>query len=198
MSKQGNVLSTGNTAQISRPLISPRIVKENGQDAEPGDDGEIYLKGPIIFKGYHRNPEANAEAFDENGWFRTGDIGLFKDGLLYIVDRRKELIKYNGLQVAPAELEALLLSHPDIMDAAVIGVDWKDTEAPRAYVVADRTKISAEAIIQFVKDNVASHKQLRGGVVFLEAIPKSPSGKILRKDLRAMVKREQSLPRAKL
>jgi 4-coumarate--CoA ligase len=114
------------------------------------------------------------------------------------VDRKKELIKYKGLQVAPAELEALLLSHPDILDAAVIGVEWQGTEAPRAYVVADHKKISAENIVDFVKKNVTSHKQLRGGVIFLDAIPKSPSGKILRKDLRAMAKKDDSITQAKL
>jgi 4-coumarate--CoA ligase len=97
-----------------------------------------------------------------------------------------------GMQVAPAELEAHLLSHPDILDAAVIGVDWEGTEAPRAYVVADQSKISEEQIKAFVKEHMATYKQLRGGVIFMDAIPKSPSGKILRKDLRAMAKAEQA------
>ncbi|KAK3080708.1 hypothetical protein LTS18_013874 [Coniosporium uncinatum] len=104
----------------------------------------------------------------------------------------EELIKYKGLQVAPAELEALLISHPKILDAAVIGVDIAEgTEGPRAYVVVDSKSGMDEAKIkQFVKENVAGHKQLRGGVVFVEAIPKSPSGKILRKDLREAARRE--------
>ena len=104
----------------------------------------------------------------------------------------QELIKYKGLQVAPAELEALLISHPDIADAAVIGVDGGGTELPRAYVVADKKKISEAQIQDFVRDNAATHKQLRGGVVFLQAIPKSPSGKILRKDLRILAQKEKS------
>jgi 4-coumarate--CoA ligase len=102
----------------------------------------------------------------------------------------QELIKYKGLQVAPAELEALLLSHPLIADAAVIGVPGNDTELPRAYVVADQKKISGEEIKEFVKKNVSGYKQLRGGVIFLPEIPKSPSGKILRKDLRVMAQKE--------
>jgi acyl-coenzyme A synthetase/AMP-(fatty) acid ligase len=103
-------------------------------------------------------------------------------------DRKKELIKYKGLQVAPAELEAVLISHPHILDAGVIGVyeEQEATEVPRAYVVADKTVISAKAIQEFVKSRLASSKQLRGGVEFVNNIPKSPSGKILRKDLRAM------------
>lgn len=101
------------------------------------------------------------------------------------------MIKYKGLQIAPAELEALLISHPDILDAAVIGVEHEGTEAPRAYVVvADRNKASADAIKRFVQGHAASYKQLRGGVVFMDAIPKSASGKILRKDLRALAKGE--------
>lgn len=102
------------------------------------------------------------------------------------------------MQVAPAELEAHLLSHPDILDAAVIGVDFEHTEAPRAYVVADRSKVLAEQIKAFVKEHMASYKQLRGGVVFIDSIPKSPSGKILRKDLRAMAKAETRQKKAKL
>ena len=98
-----------------------------------------------------------------------------------------------GLQVAPAELEGILIRHPDILDAAVIGVDTADgtNEVPRAYVVADANKINGQQIHDYIKKSVANHKQLRGGVVFLDAIPKSPSGKILRKDLRALAKRQQ-------
>jgi 4-coumarate--CoA ligase len=102
----------------------------------------------------------------------------------------QELIKYKGLQVAPAELEALLLSHQLILDVAVIGVDHVGTEAPRAFVVADQKKISAQGIKDFVKKNVSAHKQLRGGVTFIDAIPKSPTGKILRRELRERVKKE--------
>lgn len=107
---------------------------------------------------------------------------------------KQELIKYKGMQVAPAELEALLLTHPKILDAAVIGVEIPGTEAPRAYVVTGGD-ISEQEIKDFVKKHASSHKQLRGGVVFMDAIPKSPSGKILRKDLRELAKKE---PRAKL
>ena len=103
------------------------------------------------------------------------------------------MIKYKGLQVAPAELEAVLLSHPLVLDAAVIGVSTDDgtNEVPRAYVVADKSKIGEKDVIEFVKGKVAGHKQLRGGVVFLNEVPKSPAGKILRKDLRAMAARER-------
>ncbi|KAF3052706.1 hypothetical protein E8E11_008297 [Didymella keratinophila] len=174
------------------PNMLARIVDDEGRDVEPGKPGEVLVKGPVVCKGYYQNEAANKEAFTGE-WFHTGDIAEFRNGLFYIVDRKKELIKYKGLQVAPAELEALLLSHEDILDAAVIGVDADGgtNEVPRAYVVADKNKVSGKQIQEWVKKNVASHKQLRGGVVFLDAIPKSPSGKILRKDLRVLAKRKQ-------
>ncbi|KAH7055966.1 4-coumarate-CoA ligase-like protein [Macrophomina phaseolina] len=174
-----------------------RLVDDAGRDVEPGQRGEVLVKGPVVTKGYHKNEEANQEAF-RDGWFCTGDIAVFREGKFYIVDRKKELIKYKGLQVAPAELEALLVNHPDIMDAAVIGVQVEGTEVPRAYVVADKQKISAEQIQEYVKKNAADYKRLRGGVVFLDAIPKSPSGKILRKDLRELAKKESLGAKAKL
>lgn len=169
------------------------MVDEENKDVEPGQEGELWLQGPVIFKGYHNNPAADADSF-EDGWYNTGDVGVFKkeNSLFYIVDRRKELIKYKAMQVAPAELEALLISHDDILDAAVIGVEGEGTEVPRAYVVADKNKISEQDIKDFVKKNVAGYKQLRGGVIFLSEIPKSPSGKILRKDLRAAAKLENT------
>ncbi|KAH8156858.1 hypothetical protein CIB48_g11388 [Xylaria polymorpha] len=174
-----------------------RIVDDNGKDVEPGETGEIWVRGPVVTKGYWKNEKANRESFRDD-WFCTGDIAVFRDGFFFIVDRKKELIKYKGNQVAPAELEAMLLSHPKILDAAVIGVPGEGTEIPRAYVVvASQKEITAKAIVEwFSKQGLARYKNLRGGVVFLSAIPKSPSGKILRKSLRDMAKRET--PTAKI
>ncbi|CCF40238.1 AMP-binding enzyme [Colletotrichum higginsianum] len=166
-----------------------RLVDDEGRDVEVGQPGEMWCRGPIITKGYYHNDKANQEAFVD-GWFCTGDRLFFKDGKFYFVDRKKELIKYKGFQVAPAELESLLVTHPKIQDAAVIGVEGEGTELPRAYVVANKKEISAEDIQKWVAEQVASYKKLRGGVIFIDAIPKSPSGKILRKDLRALLKRE--------
>ncbi|KAJ0166139.1 putative acyl-coenzyme A synthetase [Colletotrichum tanaceti] len=179
------------TGSISSLLANceGRLVDDEGADVEVGQPGEMWVRGPLITKGYYHNDKANEEAFVD-GWFCTGDRLYFKDGKFYFVDRKKELIKYNGFQVAPAELEALLVTHPKIQDAAVIGVDGEGTELPRAYVVADKKDISAEDIKKWVAEQVASCKKLRGGVVFIDAIPKSASGKILRKDLGALVKRE--------
>ncbi|KAL3425852.1 AMP-binding enzyme, partial [Phlyctema vagabunda] len=169
--------------------LQNRLVDDTGRDVEEGKPGEVLVKGPMVTRGYHGNETATRGAFTPDGWFRTGDVGERRDGKFYIVDRKKELIKYKGLQVAPAELEALLMSHPLILDAAVIGVEAEGTEVPRAFVVP-ASGITKHEIQEFVKRNVAGYKQLRGGVVFTKAIPKSPSGKILRKDLREFSKNE--------
>lgn len=203
---------TGSVSPLM-PNMRLRIVDDAGKDVEEGVEGEFLMKGPVVTTGYFENPAADKEAFTADGWFKTGDIGLIRNRLLYISDRKKvytlpflssqsssadtsplqELIKYKGLQVAPAELEALLVAHDRIADAAVIGVpaaDGSGNEVPRAYVVADKSTISEEEIKQYVKSNLASHKQLRGGVVYISAIPKSPSGKILRRELRELVKKD--------
>ena len=181
------------------PNVRVRILDENDKDVEPGEPGEMLVSGPIVCQGYHNRPEADRDSFVD-GFYRTGDIGVCKDGLVHIVDRKKELIKYKGLQVAPAELEALLISHPKINDAAIIGIqdDSQATEVPRAYIVAKPdTEPTAKEVADFVKENLASHKQLRGGVVFVDEIAKSASGKILRRELRLRVTNEGQ-PKAKL
>ena len=137
--------------------------------------------------GYLNNPEATAATIDSEGWLHTGDIGRFDaDGHLYVVDRLKELIKYKGFQVAPAELEALLLTHPAIADAAVIGLpDEEAGEIPAGYVVLKPGQEASEDEVKaFISEHVATYKNL-GSVEFVEAIPKSASGKILRRELRA-------------
>ncbi|OBT73527.1 hypothetical protein VF21_07252 [Pseudogymnoascus sp. 05NY08] len=172
---------TGSVSPVL-PNMQLRLVDDDGNDVAAGQRGEVLVKGPVVTRGYHNSPKVTKEAF-VNGWFLTGDIAEIHNGLVYIVDRKKELIKYKGLQVAPAELEAILLSHPIILDAAVIGVEQDGTEVPRAFVVVGN-KLSEEEIKSFVKSKVASYKQLRGGVVFVDAIPKNASGKILRRELR--------------
>ncbi|PLB33317.1 acetyl-CoA synthetase-like protein [Aspergillus candidus] len=191
------------TGSVSRllPNMRLRIVDEDGHDVAEGQEGEFLVRGPVIANGYYDNPEATREAYTPDGWFKSGDLGVRKNGLFYIVDRKKELIKYKGLQVAPAELEALLLSHPAIMDVAVIGVptpDGSGNEVPRAYVVADPAQANEATIKEFVKSHLAHYKQLRGGVVYVPAIPKSPSGKILRRELRDQAKKEAREEGAKL
>jgi 4-coumarate--CoA ligase len=153
----------------------------------PHERGEICARGPQIMKGYLNNTKATAETIDSDGWLHTGDVGYYDDeGYFFIVDRIKELIKFKGFQVAPAELEALLLTHPDVADVAVIGVpDAEAGELPRAYIVAKLgMNPSIDNIKQFVADKVSNFKQLRGGVQFVQSIPKLETGKIIRRDVR--------------
>ncbi len=149
----------------------------------PGRSGEIWIRGPQVMKGYLNNPQATAEVVDAEGWLRTGDVGhADEDGYLYVVDRLKELIKYKGHQVAPAELEAVLVSHPAVADSAVVPYpDEEAGEVPKAYVVVKR-EVTAEEILSFVAERVAPHKKIRK-LEFIEQIPKSPAGKILRRML---------------
>ena len=160
-------------------------------DVAPGERGEIWVRGPQVMKGYLNRPEATVEMITPDGWLRTGDVGTIDaDGYLYIVDRLKELIKYKGFQVAPAELEALLLSHPDVADAAVIPKpDEEAGEVPKALVVArPGSGVTVAALTDFVAERVVYYKRVRE-VEFLDEIPKSPSGKILR---RLLVERERA------
>lgn len=169
----------------------------NNIDLPVGETGELCVKGAIVMQGYINNPTATAETVDKSGYLHTGDIGYCdKDGYWYIVDRSKELIKYNAFQIAPAELENVLLQCPLVADAAVIGVydEKKQSEVPRAYVTLGPVgksmskKQAAEEIHKFVNEKVVQYKRLRGGIEFIDVIPKSVSGKILRKDLRELYK----------
>jgi len=170
-------------ANTEARLVDP----ETGKDAGPGERGEVWVRGPQVMKGYLNNPEATAATIDADGWLHTGDVGKLDDGgHLYIVDRLKELIKVKGFQVAPAELEALLITHPEVTDVAVIGVPDKAAgEAVKAFVVrAAGSEVHAGDLQRFVLEHVAKYKQV-SIVEFVDAIPKSASGKILRRELRA-------------
>ncbi|KAG0749672.1 hypothetical protein G6F16_004848 [Rhizopus arrhizus] len=181
------------------PNTECKIVDENGKELGNDQEGELLFRGPTVMKGYLDNPKANAETFTLDGWMRTGDVGKFdsKTGQFYIVDRIKELIKYKGYQVAPAELEAILMGMDIVADCCVVGVydESQATEIPRAYIVAqagiERNSTTAKKVEDYVSKNVTNHKRLRGGVIFVDAIPKSPSGKILRRQVRDWVKAEQ-------
>jgi acyl-CoA synthetase (AMP-forming)/AMP-acid ligase II len=168
------------------PDTQARVVDPaTGADLQRGVPGELWFRGPQAFIGYWNNSKMTAAAITSDGWVRTGDVGYIDgDGYLFITDRLKELIKVKGFQVAPAELEALLYTHPSVADAAVIGrFDERDGETPVAYVVA-RGQLDPEELKHWVAQQVSEYKQL-GDVVLCEAIPKSPSGKILRRVLRA-------------
>ncbi len=179
------------------PVVSSTIAKvvdEHGNSLPPHQSGELYIKGPQVMMGYLNDPDKTAECLTETGWLRTGDLAHYdEDGYLFITDRVKELIKVRGYPVAPAELEAVLLKHPAVADAAVVSIlDEESGELPRAFVTlkADK-KISDKELYEFVKDQVAPYKRLDGGITFVDEIPKSASGKILRRILREQVRREQ-------
>ncbi|KAF8850680.1 acetyl-CoA synthetase-like protein [Acephala macrosclerotiorum] len=168
-----------------------KFMSPDGHEVSPGKEGELWISGPNVFLGYHNNPEATAACKTHDGFFKTGDIGYEdEEGNMYITDRVKELIKYKGFQVAPAELEGILASHEMIADVAVIGVEDKEraTEVPLACVVLREEVKEDEGlereIVSWLGERVAGHKRLRGGVVWIEEVPKSASGKILRRVLK--------------
>ena len=174
------------------PNTEFRIVDAGtGQDSPTGKLGEVWLRGPQVMKGYLNDPDATRAMIDDDGWLHSGDIGRAdEDGYLYVVDRLKELIKYKGLQVAPAELEAIVQSHPAVADVAVIpSPDEEAGEVPKAFVVLKPdASVTAEELIAYTAERVNPQKKIRR-VEFIEAIPKVPSGKILRRQL---VERERA------
>ncbi|CAO2657070.1 Nn.00g058730.m01.CDS01 [Neocucurbitaria sp. VM-36] len=207
--------ATGSVGRLL-PNLDAKLVDDKDSDITDFDvAGELCVRGPLIVNGYFNNPDANRLAWDQDGFFHTGDIAVRKraNGLWYIVDRKKELIKVRGFQVAPAELEGVLLSHEGVSDAAVIGVaaagssssnsgdsdggggladaGEQGTELPRAYIVVKKgSRLSEEDVQAYMKERLAGYKQLVGGIRFVDAIPKNASGKILKKDLKEVARRE--------
>jgi acyl-CoA synthetase (AMP-forming)/AMP-acid ligase II len=166
------------------PNTEARVVDPaTGADVARGETGELLIRGPQVMKGYLNAPEATADMLDPDGWLHTGDLGrIDEDGYVFVVDRVKELIKYKGLQVAPAELEAVLLAHPAVADAAVVrSPDEEAGEVPKAFVVTS-APVEAEELLAWVAERVAPHKKVRR-LEFVDEIPKAASGKILRRVL---------------
>ncbi|KAJ5121722.1 hypothetical protein N7476_005192 [Penicillium atrosanguineum] len=188
---------TGSVGRLI-PNLEAKLVDDDGKNISAYNvRGELCVRGPTVTPGYYKNPEANALSFDSTGWFKTGDIAYCDQTTRkwYIVDRKKELIKVRGFQVAPPEIEAVLLSHPSIVDAAVIGVTipGADTEFPRAYIVRREGKglaLTEGEVQKYVLERLARYKALTGGVKFVGAIAKNPSGKILKRVLREDAKIE--------
>ncbi len=175
---------------VTAPNTLCRIVDPEGNDLGVDEEGELWIKGPQVMKGYLNNAEATAATIDSDSWLHTGDVArIDADGHMYIVDRVKELIKFKGFQVPPAELEALIVTHPAVADVAVIGVpDVEAGELPKAFVVLKPgEEATTEDIQSFVAGHVASYKHIRL-VEFTDEIPKSASGKILRRFLRDQTK----------
>ncbi|EXJ84529.1 hypothetical protein A1O3_05198 [Capronia epimyces CBS 606.96] len=171
-----------------------KLINDDGKEVtSQGEPGELWVRGPQMLLGYWRNEQATKESKTEDGWFNTGDVAICREDKWWIVDRKKELIKVNGLQVAPAELEAVLLEHEHVADAAVVGIVLHDEELPRAYVVLQeraKGKTTEEDIKNFVAGKVAKHKRLEGGVKFIDEVPKLASGKVVRKLMKEWAKRD--------
>ncbi|KAF7554278.1 hypothetical protein G7Z17_g3027 [Cylindrodendrum hubeiense] len=167
------------------PNVQIKIINDDGREMGYDEEGEALIQGPNIFKGYYKNPTATKEAWTEDGWLKTGDIVTFQsNGLLTIVDRKKELIKVKGFQVAPSELEGHLLQHQGVKDCAVIRVDRDGQEHPQAHIVRTGEDVTTQSILAFMDKRLSTHKRLTGGIIFTDAIPKSPSGKVLRRMLK--------------
>jgi len=193
----GCLISPKNNVKLGScgPPISRTLAKVIDPESNDGkalgayQHGEVLVAGPQIMKGYWNNPKATTDMIDPEGWLRTGDVGYYDDdGHFFIVDRIKELIKVKGYQVAPAELEEIISTHPAVADVAVIGIpDDQAGELPRAYIVKKPGKesVSDDEIAKFVENQVAPHKRVKGGVEFVAAIPKNNMGKILRREIRA-------------
>lgn len=162
-----------------------KVIDKNEKTLPLGEVGQLCLRGPTFMMGYLGKPQATAEAIDEEGWYHTGDIAkIDSDCFIYVMDRLKELIKVKGYQVAPAELEDLLLSHPDVLDAAVVGIlDDRAGEVPKAFVVRKNNLLTETQVKEFVASKTAPYKHIKE-VEFINEVPKSAAGKILRRFLR--------------
>lgn len=182
------------------PNTEAKLVDQDGREVLAGQSGELFVRGPQMLLSYYENEVATTETYAD-GWLKTGDIAEHDNHRFYIVDRRKELIKVNGYQVSPAEIEAILLEHEDIADAAVVGIAVDDVERPRAYVKLQSPSIEAvgvqRSIQRYVAKKAAKHKHLTGGVVVVDSIPRLLSGKIQRKVVKEWAKQDAQALRAR-
>ncbi|XP_055616338.1 uncharacterized protein LOC129762263 isoform X2 [Toxorhynchites rutilus septentrionalis] len=178
----------GTTGYINA-ACQARIIDDSGHPLDIGQEGEIALKMTYNFMGYFGNEDATREILDSEGWLHTGDIGRFdEDGLLYVIDRKKDIIKYNGYQISPSEIESVIQSMPGIINVCVTGVPVPGSDLPAALVVkSNGTDVDRDGIHQLVENKLGSYKQLRGGVYFTSVLPMTPSGKILRRKCRDIV-----------
>jgi 4-coumarate--CoA ligase len=188
-----NVRDNEGSSGYLLPSTEAKIVDEEGYEVAD-TPGELWVRGPQTMLGYWNNEKATHETLTVDGWLKTGDIVVVKNDLWWVVDRKKEIIKVNGFQVAPAELEAVLLQHKDISDAAVVGLIVDGNEYPRAYVVTcldlAPDGLTERDVQIYVAGSVAKHKHLTGGVQFVRSIPRLPSGKIMRSTIRQWAKQD--------
>jgi long-chain acyl-CoA synthetase len=166
-----------------------RIFDDNDRELLPGEVGEIVIRGTHIMKGYWRKPDETAEAL-RHGWYHTGDMGYIdKDGYIYLVDRKKDLIISGGFNVYPKEIESALAAHPAVLESAVIGIphpEWGET--PLALVVLEKgaEPPETEALMEFLRQRVAGYKLPRGGILLVKELPRSAAGKVLKRELKTL------------
>jgi acyl-CoA synthetase (AMP-forming)/AMP-acid ligase II len=176
------------SAGRNMPLVRVRVVDDEGCDVQPGLPGEIVVKGDQVLVGYWRNPEATASSFVD-GWFRTGDMGQWdEDGYVYVVDRKKDMILTGGENVYPREVEEILYEHPAVLDAAVVGTPDPKWGEKVVAVICTRpgNSVTGAEIIDFCRERIASYKK-PSHVVFIEALPRNASGKVLKRTLRDQI-----------
>lgn len=192
---QSKVFCKSGSVGTLHPGLAGRVVDpDSGRILGRNEEGELQFRGATM-KGYVNNEKATREVITDDGWLRSGDIGYYdSDGEWFVVDRLKELIKYKGFQVAPAELEGILMKNKKVADVGVIGVpDERAGELPFAFVVKQpNVELSETEVIEYVASKTSPAKHLRGGVRFVDVIPRNPGGKILRRDLRAVFKQLKS------
>nr|XP_039266525.1 4-coumarate--CoA ligase 1-like isoform X2 [Styela clava] len=186
MSINDNVQSFADSDGSICSNVEMMIVDSNtGMELKSGEDGEILVKGPQMTKGYYRNREATEQTINKNGFLHTGDIGHIQNNMVYVVGRLKEVIKYKTFQVTPAEIENILLRHPGVSDAGVVGIpDQLCGELPKALVVRKLSSVNSDELLELIKRELVDYKQLRGGIQFVDKIPKSKMGKIDRTELK--------------
>jgi len=197
ITNQVNIIKQGSIGELNAGAFG-KVIDENGKALGPNQQGELCFKGKRwLMMGYINDKAATDAMIDKDGWLHTGDIGYFDEDLqFYIVDRIKELIKWKAFQVPPAEIEALLLTNKHIRDCGVIGIpDESAGELAVAFVVRDDSGITEADVIKFVADKSSPAKRLHGGVIFVDEIPKNPSGKILRRVLREWYKQRELKPK---
>lgn len=179
----GELTADRSTGQVVAN-IDIKIVSDEGKNLPPNETGEIYVKANKNWAGYYNNPEATANAYDEQGWNHTGDLGFISsEGNLYVVDRKKEILKFRGYSYSPSEIESVILELPEVAEVCVFGIpDDIFLHLPSAAIVkVQGTEITEDQIKEYVANKMADYKQLRGGVYFTDSLPKTPSGKIIRR-----------------
>lgn len=173
----------GGSTGYLRPLVQAKIVDANGNALDIDQEGEVLLKPEFKFSGYYGNDEATAEMLDPEGWLHSGDIGRFdKDGLLYVVDRKKDIIKYGNYQISPSEIEGVIQTVPGVVNVCFAGIPVPGNDLPSALIVRSAEEnVSAEDVHKVMDLNLGSYKQLRGGVYFTKELPMTASGKVQRR-----------------